>query len=133
MGFKLTLITVTLGIEQPDSGCAVKVNRANPFAISLAEGVNIGVSELAFVNSPGVPEAPLVFVHKILSALFTVTKSGIVKVSPHIIILFCKVVIVGFWLIVITIVSVTGTCRQLAFGNTDIVNVTLEISFDPKI
>ena len=96
LGCKLTFITVTAANEHPDCGSAVNVKSANPFAISFAEGVKIGVSVVAFVNTPGVPETPVVFVHKILFPLFTVTKSGIVKVSPHIVISFDVATIAGF-------------------------------------
>ena len=34
---------------------------------------------------------------------------------------------------VTTIASVTATCGQFELGNTDIVKVTLEVSFEPKI
>ncbi len=133
LGCKLTLITSTAGTEHPVSGVTVRVNNANPFAISFAEGVNIGVKEVALVNTPGTPEAPVVLVHNILFPLFTVTKFGRVKVPPHIVIWLALTMMDGFWRMVITIESVTATWGQEAIGNADIVKVTLEVSLLPKL
>ena len=93
--------------------------------------MKIGVSVVAFVKVPRVP--PVVSAHWILELLLTVTKSGRVKVSPHMVIAFVEVIILGFWWIVMVIESVTATWGQFAFGKTDIVKVTLEVSFEPKI
>ena len=95
LGCKFTLITLTAGTEHPACGVAVTVNNTNPFAISFAEGLKIGVSEVAFVKIPG-NDVPVVLVHNMPFPLFTVTKSGMVKVSPHIEIVLELTVIVGF-------------------------------------
>jgi hypothetical protein len=94
LGCKLTVIVVVAGTVHPDGGNAVNVNNANPLAISVADGVKIGVSVVAFVNVPRVP--PVVSVHKIEVLLFMVTKSGKVNVSPHIVMAFVVVVMLGF-------------------------------------
>ena len=73
-----------------------KVNKANPLAISFAEGVNVGVNVEALVNTPGTPEAPVVLVHKRAFPLVTVTIFGKVNVPPHIDIVLELAVIVGF-------------------------------------
>ena len=72
-------------------------------------------------------------VHNKLLLFETVTKSGNVNVSPHIVITFDVVEIPGFWLIVIVIESVTATCEQFEFGNADIVKITLEVSLEPNM
>ena len=61
-----------------------KVNKANPLAISFVEGVNVGVNVEAFVNTPGTPEAPEVFVHNKVFPLVTVTIFGKVNYLSYI-------------------------------------------------
>ena len=133
LGCKFTCIVVVVGRLHPEIGVAVNCNNTNPLAISLSEGVKVGVSVVVFVKVPGVPEATVILVHNKLLLLETVTKSGNVNVSPHIEITFDVVIIAGFWLIVMVIASVTATCGQFELGNTDMVKVTLEVSFEPKI
>ena len=132
-GCKFTRMVVVAGKLHPEIGFAVNFNKTNPFAISLTDGVKVGVSVVAFVNVPGVPDTPVILVHNKLLLLETVTKSGSVNVSPHIEITFDVVEIAGFWLIVIVIASVTATCWQFELGNTDMVKVTLEVSLVPNI
>ena len=95
--------------------------------------MKLGVSVVAFVITPGVPDAPVMLVHTIELASDTVTKLGKVKVSAHIVISLNGATIVGFLLIKMVIASVTATCGQAAFGIADIVKVTEEVSAEPRV
>ena len=76
-------------------GNDVTVNSTKPFAISAIVGVTNGVSEVPFTMVPTVL-IPVVFVHIIEFASFTVITSGKVNVSAHIVTSFEEATIVGF-------------------------------------
>ena len=102
---------VLMGSTQPGRHRAAKhaapkkSRRNSKKAGSLLGTAGLGIAALTSASSapvvtaeisPVVPETPVVLVHKILVLLFIVTKSGIVKVSPHIVISFAEVTMLGF-------------------------------------
>ena len=118
--------------EHSLSAWAVTVNKAKPLAISSAVGVILGVSELGFIIILLLP-TKVVFVQRIEFALFTVIKSGKVKVSAHNVISVLEAIIVGFFCTVISIWSVTSPGEQFILGITRIVKVTVDKSFGPNL
>ena len=85
-GCRLTVMVSLNVVVHPASGTVSTLSKTKPLAISFTEGVKLGVSELTFVRTHGVPEAPVIFVQRIDVALLTSIKSGIVNVAPHIVI-----------------------------------------------
>ena len=134
LGWRFTFITVSTVPEHPVFGYAVSFKFTKPNAISSADGVKIGVSVESLLKIPGVA-VPVVFVQRIEPASETVTKSGNVKVSAHIVVSFWEATMLGFLLIKIVIASVAATCvsAQAALGRAEIVNVTEEVSAEPKL